>query len=318
MQVIRNLDDLPPTWRSGAVTIGNYDGVHLGHARIVARVLDLARRVHGPAIVFTFDPPPARLLRPDRAPAPLTWIERKLDLLSELGVDLVIAYPTDESFLQLGPREFFDRVVCDRLGAHGLVEGTNFYFGHGRRGNIELLARFCREAALPLAIVEPVQYQGQPISSSRIRSVLAAGNVDSARHMLTKPYRIRGLVIRGAGRGVKLGYPTANLEQVDTLLPAQGIYAGSVPLDGRRWPGAISIGPNPTFNDGRLKVEAHLIGFQGDLYERTLEVEFLARLRDIVRFDRVESLLAQMERDVAAARQTAQINFPLTPGPPRP
>lgn len=311
MQVIRNLDDLPATWRSGAVTIGNYDGVHLGHARIVDRVLEFARRVAGPAVVFTFDPPPARLLRPDHAPAPLTWIERKLELLEELGVDLVVAYPTDESFLRLGPREFFDQVVRDRLGAHGLVEGTNFYFGRGRQGNIELLAQFCEEAGIPLAIVEPVQYQGQPISSSRVRQALAAGDVDSARRMLTRPYRIRGLVVHGAGRGVKLGYPTANLEQIDTLLPAEGIYAGSAPADGRRWPAAISIGPNPTFNDGRLKVEVYLIGFQGDLYDRFLEVEFVSRLRDVVRFDRVESLVEQMERDVAAAR--ALVPNPLTP-----
>jgi riboflavin kinase/FMN adenylyltransferase len=173
------------------------------------------------------------------------------------------------------------------------------------------LAQLCQEAEIPLAIVEPVEYQGQPISSSRIRHVLARGDVDSACRMLTQPYRIRGLVIHGAGRGAKLGYPTANLDQIDTLLPAQGIYAGSAPVDGVRWPAAISIGPNPTFDDGRLKVEVFLIGFQGDLYDRPLEVEFLSRLRDVIRFDRVESLLAQMRRDVAAAR--ALVSHSLNP-----
>jgi riboflavin kinase/FMN adenylyltransferase len=306
MHLIRRLEDLPDSWHSGAVTIGNYDGVHLGHARIVEQLLAMARRFHGPAVVFTFDPPPARLLRPDHAPAPLTWMERKLDLLGSLGVDAIVAYPTDTALLQLTARQFFDRIVCDRLAARGLVEGPNFFFGHGREGNVEILEQFCRQAGIGLEVAEPVQYDGQPISSSRIRSLVAAGDVDAARRMLTEPYRIRGLVVHGAGRGAKLGYPTANLDQIDTLLPAEGIYAGRVPVDGRSWPAAISIGPNPTFGDGRLKIEVYLIGFQGDLYDRVLDVDFLSRLRGVMRFDRVESLLAQMERDVATARRLTE------------
>lgn len=306
MQLIRSLDDLPESWHSGAVTIGNYDGVHRGHARIVERLLGMARRLSGPALVFTFDPPPARLLRPDHAPSPLTWIERKLELLGELGAETIVVYPTDAAFLELSARQFFDRIVRDRLGARGMVEGPNFFFGHRREGNVELLGRFCQEAGIALEVAAPVQYEGQPISSSRIRTAVAAGDVDAARRMLIRPYRIRGLVVHGAGRGAKLGYPTANLEHVDTLLPGEGIYAGSVPVDGRQWPAAISVGPNPTFGDGRLKVEVYLIGFQGDLYDRPLEVDFLSRLRGVVRFDRVESLLAQMERDVDAARRLAE------------
>lgn len=306
MYLIRNLDDLPESWHSGAVTIGNYDGVHLGHARIVERLLAMARRLSGPALVFTFDPSPARLLRPDHAPAPLTWIQRKLELLEELGVETTVVYPTDREFLELGAREFFDRIVCDRLGARGMVEGPNFFFGHRREGNVELLGRFCRESGVALEVAEPVQHEGQPISSSRIRLAVAAGDVDAARQMLTQPYRIRGLVVHGAGRGAKLGYPTANLDQVDTLLPAEGIYAGRVPVGGVEWPAAISIGPNPTFGDGRLKIEVFLIGFQGDLYDRILEVDFLSRLRGVIRFDGVASLLAQMQRDVETARRVAE------------
>jgi riboflavin kinase/FMN adenylyltransferase len=306
MHLIRNLDDLPDSWHSGAVTIGNYDGVHRGHARIVERLLAMARRMSGPALVFTFDPPPARLLRPDHAPAPLTWIQRKLELLEALGVEATVVYPTDRALLELGARQFFDEIIRDRLGARGLVEGPNFFFGHRREGNVETLGRFCQETGIALEVAEPVQFQGQPISSSRIRTAIAAGDVDAARQMLTEPYRIRGLVVHGAGRGATLGYPTANLDQVDTLLPAEGIYAGRVPVDGTDWPAAISIGPNPTFGDGRLKIEVYLIGFDGDLYDRTLEVDFLSRLRGVIRFDRVESLLAQMERDVETARHVAQ------------
>jgi riboflavin kinase/FMN adenylyltransferase len=300
VNLIRDLGELPDAWRSGVVAIGNCDGVHRGHARIVERLLAMRERLGGAAVVFTFDPPPAHVLRPASAPAPLTWIERKAELLAELGVDAVIAYPTDEAFLKLEPREFFDRVVRNHLCARGLVEGPNFFFGRQRLGDVELLARYCRQTGVEWEIVEPVRWDGEIISSSRVRTLIAAGDVGSVREMLTQPYRIRGQVIHGAGRGSQLGYPTANLGQVDTLLPGVGIYAGRALVDGRFWPAAISVGGNPTFDEGELKIEAYLVGYGGSLYERTIEVDFLSRLRDIERFDSVGSLVSQLDRDVAA------------------
>ncbi len=300
LNLIRDLGELPDTWRSGVVAIGNCDGVHRGHARIMERLLAMRERLGGPAMVFTFDPPPAQVLRPASAPAPLTWIERKAELLAELGVDAVIAYPTDEAFLKLEPREFFDRVVRDHLSARGLVEGPNFFFGRRRLGDVELLTRYCRQTGVELEIVEPVHWDGQIISSSRIRTLIATGEVEGVREMLTQPYRIRGQVIHGAGRGSQLGYPTANLGQVDTLLPGEGIYAGRALVDGQYWPAAISVGANPTFDEGELKIEAYLIGYCGSLYDRTIEVDFLSRLRDIERFGSVAALVAQLDRDVAA------------------
>jgi riboflavin kinase/FMN adenylyltransferase len=306
--LIRDLGQLPDSWRSGAVAIGNYDGVHRGHARIAQRLLAMRQQVGGPAVIFTFEPSPAQVLRPASAPAPLTWIERKAELLAELGVDALIAYPTSTAFLQLGPREFFDRVVRAHLDARGLVEGSNFYFGHHRTGNVDLLRQFCRETGVQLEIVEPVQFDDQIISSSRIREMIATGLVDDVRKMLTQPYRIRGMVIHGVGRGSKLGYPTANLGQVDTLLPCEGIYAGRALVDGQFWPAAISVGGNPTFGEGELKIEAYLIGYCGSLYDRTIEVDFLSRLRDIERFSSVDALVAQLDRDVEATR-TANLGF---------
>lgn len=308
MILIRDLGQLPDSWRSGAVAIGNYDGVHRGHARIAQRLLAMRQQVGGPAVIFTFEPSPAQVLRPASAPAPLTWIERKAELLAELGVDALIAYPTSTAFLQLGPREFFDRVVRAHLDARGLVEGSNFYFGHHRTGNVDLLRQFCRETGVQLEIVEPVQFDDQIISSSRIREMIATGLVDDVRKMLTQPYRIRGMVIHGVGRGSKLGYPTANLGQVDTLLPCEGIYAGRALVDGQFWPAAISVGGNPTFGERELKIEAYLIGYCGSLYDRTIEVDFLSRLRDIERFSSVDALVAQLDRDVEATR-TANLGF---------
>jgi riboflavin kinase/FMN adenylyltransferase len=305
MTILRNLDRLPENLRHGAVAIGNFDGVHLGHAKIVSRLLALAREVNGPAVVFTFDPHPVRLLRPHHAPPPLTWTDRKAELLAELGIDAVIAYPTDEAFLNLSAHEFFDEVVRRRLDAKAMVEGINFFFGRDRLGNVDLLRRFCEPAGMKIEIVKPVQVAGQIVSSSRIRSLVAQGQVEEARQLLTRPYRMRGMVVHGAGRGRKLGFPTANLEQIGTLLPGEGIYAGRTTVDGRVHPAAINLGPNPTFGEGALKVEVHLLDYEGWLYDRVIEVDFLARLRDCARFDSVEDLLNQMSRDLHRTRQIA-------------
>ena len=215
-------------------------------------------------MVFTFDPPPTRILRPEAAPEPLLWLERKIEILAELGADAVLVYPTDKALLEMEAREFFDRIVRGRLAARAMVEGPNFFFGHNRSGNVEVLRRFCAEADMPFEVAEPVEIEGQIVSSSRIRSLVMAGRLDEARAMLGRPYRIRGVVVRGAGRGAQIGYPTANLEQIDTLLPGEGIYAARALAGGVWHPAAVSLGPNPTFDEGRLKVEAHLIGFQGD------------------------------------------------------
>jgi riboflavin kinase / FMN adenylyltransferase len=282
------------------VAIGNFDGVHRGHARIVERLLALARQVGGPAIAFTFDPHPVRLLRPEHAPPPLTWTDRKAELLEQLGVDAMIAYPTDASLLALSPRDFFSRIVRESLAARGMVEGPNFYFGCNRTGTIDVLRGLCDEATIALDIVEPLQVSGENVSSSRVRKLIQAGDVAAAAELLTQPYRIRGMVTHGAARGATLGFPTANLDAIDTLLPALGVYAGRAILPDRTWPAAIHLGPNPTFGEQGVKVEVHLVGFAGSLYGQPMEVDFLARLRDIRRFVSVEELKSQLHLDIAA------------------
>ncbi len=304
MKLLRDLDNLPDPLRHGAVTIGNFDGVHLGHAGIVERLAAKARELGGPAVVLTFDPHPARVLRPEQPPSPLCWTQRKAQLLGQLGADAVIAYRADKAFFGLDARQFFDRILRDRLAARAVVEGPNFFFGRNRQGDVDVLRTLSNEAGIALEVCPPVRVDGQVVSSSLIRTLLAEGRVEPARRMLTEPYRIRGTVVRGAGRGTELGYPTANLADVDTLLPGEGIYAGRALVEGRLWPAAISLGPNPTFDEGVRKVEAHLMDYAGQLfYDRRIEVDFLARLRDIVRFDSVGRLVAEMGRDVAAARK---------------
>ncbi len=306
MRLLRTLDNLPDDLRRGAVTIGNFDGVHRGHARIVERLLVKASEVGGPAIVFTFDPHPVRLLRPESVPPPLTWTDRKAQLLDELGVTAVIAYPTDEALLALSPPEFYQRIVREQLGARAVVEGPNFFFGRGRAGNIEVLGQLCSSAGIALEIVQPLVLGGEYVSSSRVRDAIAAGDVDLARQLLTRPYRIRGMITHGAGRGAKIGFPTANVAAIDTLLPGHGVYAGRAITQAGTWPAAVNVGPNPTFGEHALKVEVHLIDFAGSLYGQPLEVDFLARLRSIQPFPSVEALKAQLSRDVAAAGRIAE------------
>ena len=285
------------------MSVGNFDGVHLGHARIIERLVHSAHAKGGPAIAFTFDPHPVAILRPEQVPPPLTKTERKAELLGRLGVDAVVAYPTDPAFLELSAQDFFDRILVDALGAHAVVEGPNFFFGHDRRGNVEVLKQFCANASLGFEVVEPYDLDGRIISSSRTRQCLAEGCVEEVTAMLTEPYRVHGMVVHGAGRGASLGFPTANVDMVPTLLPKEGIYAGRGYVEGQPVPAAISLGPNPTFDEGKLKLEVYLLDFEGDLYGQLVEVDFLARLRDIERYDSVDELLAQMHRDVENTRQ---------------
>lgn len=305
MKIIRGFENLPDEIRGGALTIGNFDGVHLGHARIARRLVALARQLAGPAVVFTFDPHPVRLLRPELAPPPLTWTERKAELLSALGIDWIIAYPTDEALLALGPEEFYDEIVRRRLDAQALVEGPNFFFGKDRRGDVALLTELAERDRIEVVIVEPYILDGQIVSSSRVRTAIQAGEVASAARMLTQPYRIRGMVTHGAGRGNRIGFPTANLHAIDTLLPAEGVYAGRAWLEDRAWPAAINIGGNPTFGEGQLKVEVHLLDFGESIYGVPLEVDFLERVRKTRSFSTVAQLQQQLQADIGQVRRIA-------------
>ncbi len=306
MYLIRDLNSLPAEFRGGAIAIGNFDGMHRGHARLVERLVALSAEIGGPAVVFTFDPHPARLLRPEAAPAALCWLERKAEMLAALGVDAVVAYPTSRELLALSAEQFFARIVREGLAASAIVEGPDFHFGCDRSGNIELLLRLGAQAGIQVEVVEPVVVEVEPVSSTRVRRLIAEGDIRTANRLLTRPYRIRGVVGRGAARGTKLGFPTANLQQVDTLLPRDGIYAGLAHTDVGTRSTAISVGPNPTFGENARKIEAFLIDFEGDLYEKPVQVDFLARLRDIVRFGGPAELIAQMDQDVLAVRRVAE------------
>jgi riboflavin kinase / FMN adenylyltransferase len=301
--LIRLTPDTVVPVRDGYVAIGNFDGVHRGHQVMIGRLIARARDAGRPAIAVTFDPHPLSLLRPEALPPGLTTLADRADLLRSCGVDCVVVLPTSWELLRLTAAEFFDQVVYQRLHAVGLVEGPNFCFGKDRGGNVTLLRQLCAHAGLSLDVVEPVTIDGQWVSSSVIRSLLQAGDVDDAVNLLGRPYRLTGRVVTGSRRGATLGFPTANLADLQTVIPGSGVYAGRTEIDGRTHQAAIHIGPNPTFGEAALKVEVHVLDFAGDLYDRTLSVDFTRRLRDVRRFDSVDELRRQLTEDIAAARR---------------
>ena len=302
VKLVRNINEVSSSIMSGAVTIGNFDGVHRGHAQLVKSVIQFAEKIGGPSVVFTFDPHPAKLLRPDIAPVPLTWTERKAELLGKLGIDVMVAYPTDRNLLNLPPAAFFSEILLKSLRAKAVVEGPNFFFGKNRAGDTQLLGQLCQENNIAFEIVEPIRRDEDYVSSSRIRSAIAGGQIEQANQMLTSPYKIRGTVGHGAGRGATIGFPTANLQEIDTLIPHDGVYAGQVEWERKMWPAAINIGPNPTFGETSRKVEIHLIDFDDSLYEKPMEVDFLAKLRDIRTFNGRDELCEQLSKDIEAAK----------------
>lgn len=292
----------PPEFCGGAVTVGNFDGVHLGHRKLLTVANREAARVSGPSVAVTFDPPPIALLHPAAVQIPLTTLADRAELLHAAGADHVVILRTDAGLLSLSPEAFFEDVLSRMLEAKAVVEGYNFRFGRGRAGDTRLLREMCSASGIGFEEVQPFAIAGEFVSSSRVRALLTAGDVAAAAGMLGRPYRIAGTVIEGAKRGRTIGFPTANLGNVETLVPGVGVYAVRAILEGTSHAAAANVGPNPTFGEDARKIEIHLLDFTGDIYGRHLGVEFLAKLRDTRPFPSPADLVEQLRKDVEAAR----------------
>jgi riboflavin kinase/FMN adenylyltransferase len=306
----QGLEDVPDGWGSCVVTIGVFDGVHRGHQRIVGRAAEIGAQLSLPVVVITFDPHPDEVVRPGSHPPFLGTSRRRAELLAGLGVDAVCMLPFTYEFSQLGPDEFVRAVLVDRLHAAAVVVGENFRFGHRAAGDVALLAELGEKYEFTVEGVALLADDGVIIASTRIRELLAAGDVAGAARDLGRPHRVEGVVVRGHQRGRGLGFPTANLETLPhTAIPADGVYAGwlaSLDAGGsevERWPAAISVGTNPTFDGLERSVEAHALDRDDlDLYGAHVAVDFAARLRGMVRFGSADDLVVQMRLDVDAAR----------------
>jgi riboflavin kinase/FMN adenylyltransferase len=300
-------DDLPPgdsAFSRTVATIGNFDGVHLGHQAILARVCQRARELEGQAVAITFNPHPVKVLRPEVNLPLLTTPDQKLQLMADSGLDAVVVLPFTPKFAALPAREFVGQYFCERLKAREVVVGHDYCFGRGREGNIELLKQMGEINGFTVQVVWAVEVHGAVVSSSLIRALLRLGKVMEANRLLGRPYGVAGRVIQGKGRGAKLlGVPTANILSSNELLPASGIYAVWVRRGTATLPGVANIGTCPTFDNEELSLEVHLLEFSGDLYGESLEVQFVARLREEQRFPSLETLAAQIRADIAAAQR---------------
>ncbi len=304
MQRWRGVEAAPSSWGRCVVTVGVFDGVHRGHQHIIGRAIEKARAAGLPCVVLTFDPHPTEVVRPGSHPAVLTGSRTKAELLERLGVDVMCVLPFSVTFSRLSPEEFVHAVLVEHLHASAVVVGENFRYGHKAAGDLASLASSGRRYGFT---VEGVPLEGSndtTWSSTYVRSLVDAGDVEGASAALGREHRIDGVVVRGDQRGREIGYPTANLEPLPwSAVPADGIYAGRLVRGAQQLPAAISIGTNPTFAGRERRVEAFVLDFTDDLYGEHVGLSFTARLRDTLRFDGVQPLVEQMARDVERTRQ---------------
>lgn len=295
--------------QGGAISIGNFDGVHRGHQELLRHARVSANKFRGPAIAIVLDPHPASVLRPHGAPPALTALPRRAELMTNVGIDFLLVCGATREFLNQTAEEFFQSLIVETLDGRALIEGPNFFFGRDRAGNVARLQELCDERNIELTIVEPSVRDDRMVSSSRIREAIASGEIELANEMLGSVYRISGVVSSGEGRGRTIGFPTANLTNITELLPCDGVYGGRAHLaDGTRPIAAIHIGPNPTFNaDQKIKVEVHLLDYDGGLYDQPMTVELLRHVRDVRKFAGVSELVAQMKLDLEQIRNTVPL-----------
>ena len=302
MEVLYQLNRFPRFERGGVLSVGKFDGLHCGHIALLQTLTKKARQTESPSVVFTFDRSPAEILAPTKAPVPLCDINQKIDLISAFSPDYLVVYPLTRSFLELSAEDFLHRIVLETIGATAIVEGESFTFGTGRRGNYLFLKEWCRAHELDLTLLPPVPMFDAPVSSSRIRALRAAGEGGVVHAMLMRPYRISGIVAGGDHRGRMLGFPTANLSEIKTVLPKPGLYAARALVDGHFFPAAVNLGGNPTFGVETLKTEVHILDWSGDIYGKRLSVDFITRLRSIISFRSRDELIATMNADIREIR----------------
>ena len=309
MQRWRGLEDVPRGWGRSVVTIGSYDGVHRGHQLIIGRAVERARELGLKSVVVTFDPHPSEVVRPGSHPPLLAAHHRRAELMEALGVDALLILPFTAEFSQLTAGEFIETVLVDALHAKLVVEGPNFRFGHKAAGDVGFLSAMGLTHDYDVDIIDLYVTgdagDGRPFSSTLTRRLIAEGDVEGAMEILGRPHRVEGVVVRGAQRGRDLGFPTANVETLPhTAIPADGVYAGWLHVEGEAMPAAISVGTNPHFDGTARTVEAYAIDRVGlDLYGLHVAVDFLTYLRGMEKFDSIDALLERMADDVKRARE---------------
>jgi riboflavin kinase/FMN adenylyltransferase len=302
MRIFESLD-FSERFVNPVLTIGNYDGLHLGHRRIIEKIQEKAFDLNGTSMLMTFHPHPLTILRPDKFIGLITPLHVKKRLIEEAGIDVLIIIPFTDDFRHITPEAFVDSLLVKKLGIKGLIVGYDFKFGKEGKGNVEYLASLSTEYGFFFEIQGAITFHGDKVGSNRIRRMIQEGDVGKAALHLDRPYMIEGTVVKGEGRGRTIGFPTINLKTEFPLIPKRGVYITDVDVGGKRYSAVTNIGYNPTFDGQSLTIETYILDFSGDLYDRNIALYFLERVRDEVRFSSVDELKERIWKDVEAARE---------------
>jgi riboflavin kinase/FMN adenylyltransferase len=302
VQLFESLD-LPRRFANPVLTIGNYDGVHVGHRTIIDIVTLKAREIAGTSMLMTFHPHPLQILRPDKELRSITPIQEKMRLIEEAGIAVLLMVPFSEEFSQVSPESFVKEILIGKLGIKGLVVGYDFRFGRGGRGDIQGMRKYAQSCGFFLEVVDAVTIGGEKVGSNRIRKLLQLGEVEHANLLLGRPYMISGEVVQGKGRGRTFGFPTINLKTDFSLILPNGVYISEVECQGKNLPSVTNIGHSPTFGLQERTIETFILDYDGDLYGQAMRLFFYRKLRDELRFNDVSELQAQIEQDVTATRK---------------
>lgn len=305
MRIIDRLENITQPFKNAVITIGNFDGVHIGHQALFHEVIEKADAIDGTSIAMTFDPHPSRVLQKNNNPALITLQEQKAELIERSGMQVLICIPFTKQFASLSAEDFIKNLLIDKIGMKAIIVGGDYTFGKNREGNLAVLKSFASQLGYEVIVadwIKAAQKASDRISSTKIRELVMSGNVEPARKMLGRHYQIRGRVVKGRDRGGKLlGTPTANINLQDELCPKTGIYAVTVEYHNRIYKGVANIGYSPTFEDNEFTVEVHLLDFAENIYDEKIRVNFIERIRDEKKFADISELKEQINQDIKTA-----------------
>jgi riboflavin kinase/FMN adenylyltransferase len=302
MDIIRDLDQLHQQFTYPVLTLGNYDGVHLGHQQIFKQVMERTRQHNGTAIIFTFEPHPLCVLVPESCPPLLNTLRRKMELFESFGIDVVICAEFTRKFASIPPEDFVSKLLVDKIGVKEILIGYDYAFGKGKKGTTGALKKMGSRYGFKVTVVPAFTLDDKVISTTRIREEALNGNMEAVKQMLGRYYATEGVVVPGDHRGKSLGFPTANLEAHNMIYPKQGVYAVQVEHKGKLLDGVMNIGTHPTFGEGRVTLEVHIFHFHKEIYGEFVRVLYVKRIRDEVTFPNKEALIRQIRNDVEMAK----------------
>jgi riboflavin kinase/FMN adenylyltransferase len=307
MKIIQDIETITEPFKNAVITIGNFDGVHIGHQALFHEVIERADAMDGTSIAMTFEPHPIRVISNNGHPPLITLYEQKAELVEKAGIDVMICMPFTKEFAAVSARRFVEEILVKRIGMKAIVVGQDYTFGNRREGNVDLLKTYSAEMDFQVVVADWIQsatIHNDRISSTAIRQLVTEGRMQKAAKMLGRNYQIRGTVAHCRDRGVKLlGIPTANINLHDELSPKKGVYAVIVDHDDQRYPGVANIGYSPTFDDHIFTVEVHILDFKKDIYGDKIMVNFVRRLRDEIKFSGIDELIAQIQTDIRDSRE---------------